>query len=107
MKRTITALFAVFALTFGAQGAFAAPDDPGDTPGKSPYHKTHGDQSSHAKPGKGGGKGLGHCKHSPGGCASANGGDNGNGDDDNGNGNGDNGNGDNGSDAPALASTGV
>ena len=78
MKRMITALFAVIALTFGAQGAFAAPDDPGGTPGKSPYHKTHGDQSTHAKPGKGGGKGLGHCKHSPRGCgASANGGDNG------------------------------
>jgi hypothetical protein len=110
MKRTITALFAVFALTFGAQGAFAAPDDPGDTPGKSPYHKTHGDQSSHAKPGKGGGKGLGHCKHSPGGCNGSNGsdpGDNGNGDNGNGdNGNGVGGNGDNGS-SPALANTGV
>ena len=57
MKRTITALFAIFALTFGAQGAYAKADDPGGTPGKSPYHKTHGDQSSHAKPGKGGGKG--------------------------------------------------
>ena len=105
MKRTITALFAVFALMFGAQGAFAAPNDPGDTPGKSPYHKTHGDQSSHAKPGKGGGKGLGHCKHSPGGCNGSNGsdpgdnGDNGNGDDENGNGDDDN--------APALANTGV
>lgn len=99
MKRTITALFAVFALMFGAQGAFAAPNDPGDTPGKSPYHKTHGDQTTHAKPGKGGGKGLGHCKHSPGGCNGAgNGGDPG-----------DNGDGDNGSDsnAPALANTGV
>jgi hypothetical protein len=84
---------------FGAQGAFAAPNDPGDTPGKSPYHKTHGDQTTHAKPGKGGGKGLGHCKHSPGGCNGAgNGGDPG-----------DNGDGDNGSDsnAPALANTGV
>jgi hypothetical protein len=86
-------LFAVFALAFGAQGAFAAPDDLGGTPGKSPYYKTRGDQSSHAKPGKGGGKGLGHCKHSLGGCASANSGDNG--DDDNG------------SDAPALARTGA
>ena len=91
MKRTLTAIFAVFALTFGTQGAFAAPNDPGDTPGKSPYHKTHGDQSSHAKPGKGQGKGLGHCKHSPGGCNSSGGGNgpggnNGNDDDDNGNG---------------------
>ena len=86
MKRTLTALFAVLVLTFGSQGAFAAPDDPGDTPGKSPYHKTHGDQSSHGKPGKGGGKGLGHCKHSPGGCNSSGGGGNGpggNDDDDN------------------------
>ena len=106
MKRTITALFAVFALMFGAQGAFAAPNDPGDTPGKSPYHKTHGDQSTHAKPGKGGGKGLGHCKHSPCGCnnrgTGGNGGDPGD--------NGDNGNDENGSDnsnAPALANTGV
>ena len=102
MKRTITALFAVLALTFGAQGAYAAPNDPGDTPGKSPYHKTHGDQSSHAKPGNGKGKGLGHCKHSPGGCNSSNGpgdpGDNGDGD---GDGDGDS------SSSPALASTGA
>jgi hypothetical protein len=106
MKRIITAVFAVFALTFGAQGAFAAPNDPGDTPGKSPYHKTHGDQSSHAKPGKGGGKGLGHCKHSPGGCGTSSGpggndpgGDNGNGDNGNGNGDSDN--------DGTLANTGV
>ena len=66
MKRTITAVFAVLALTFGAQGAYAAPNNPGDTPGKSPYHKTHGEEASHGKPCKGGGKGLGHCKHSPG-----------------------------------------
>ena len=106
MKRTITALFAVLALTFGAQGAYAAPNDPGDTPGKSPYHKTHGDQSSHAKPGNGKGKGLGHCKHSPGGCGSSNGdpGDNGdNGDNGDTNGNGD----ENGGSSPALASTGA
>lgn len=106
MKRTITAAFAVLALTFGAQGAYAAPKDPGDTPGKSPYHKTHGDQSSHAKPGKGGGKGLGHCKHSPGGCNGSNG--NGPGDNGGDNGDGDNGNGDeNGDSSPALASTGA
>jgi hypothetical protein len=74
MKRAVTALFAVFVLTFGTQGAFAASNDPGDTPGKSPYHKTHGDQSDHAKPGNGGGKGLGHCKHDPGGCDSPGGG---------------------------------
>ncbi|MGH3473590.1 MAG: hypothetical protein ACRDOT_01605 [Aeromicrobium sp.] len=104
MKRIFTAMFAVLALTFGAQGAYAAPNDPGDTPGKSPYHKTHGDQSTHAKPGKGGGKGLGHCKHSPGGCSSSNGGPGDPGD----NGNGDNGDGDNGSSSsPALASTGA
>ena len=105
MKRTLTAFLAVLALTFGAQGAYAAPDDPGDTPGKSPYHKTHGDQSEHAKPGKGKGKGLGHCKHSPGGCNSSNGNDPG---DDNGNDNGDgDDNGSSSSDSPALASTGA
>jgi|SRR5688572_7463785 len=104
MKRIITAVFAVLALTFGAQGAYAAPNDPGDTPGKSPYHKTHGDQSSHAKPGKGGGKGLGHCKHHPGGCNGSNGGPGDNGDD---NGNGDNGDDENGDSSPALASTGA
>ena len=104
MKRTVTALFAVFALMFGAQTAFAEPNDPGGTPGKSPYHKTHGDQSDHGKPVKGGGKGLGHCKHDPDGCNGSNGGDPGdNGDNGNGD-NGDNGNGDN---APGLANTGV
>jgi hypothetical protein len=82
MKRTLTALFAAFVLAFGAQSAIAA-DDPGDTPGKSPYHKTHGDQTEHAKPGKGGGKGLGHCLHSPGGCNESGGGGNNPGDDDN------------------------
>ena len=88
MKRRLTAVFAVFVLAFGTSGAIAA-DDPGDTPGKSPYHKTHGDQTEHAKPGKGKGKGLGHCKHSPGGCNKSGGNgndpgdDNGNGDDDN------------------------
>lgn len=104
MKRKFAALFAAVALTFGATGAYAEPNDPGDTPGKSPYHKTHGDQSDHAKPGKGGGKGLGHCKHDPGGCGRAAGG---NGDD---NGNGDNGNGDNGNgngNGGELASTGA
>jgi hypothetical protein len=99
MKRTLTASFAVLVLAFGAQGAIAA-DDPGDTPGKSPYHKTHGDQTEHAKPGQGGGKGLGHCKHSPGGCNSSNNpGGNGSGDDD-GNGSDDNNGG-------ALANTGA
>jgi hypothetical protein len=103
MKRTLVSLFAILALALGGP-AMAEPNDPGDTPGKSPYHKTHGDQSSHAKPGKGKGKGLGHCKHSPGGCGkSDNGNGNGNGDDDNGDGDGD-GNGDNGG---ALASTGA
>jgi hypothetical protein len=98
MKRTLTALFAVFVLSFGAQGAIAA-DDPGDTPGKSPYHKTHGDQTEHAKPGKGKGKGLGHCKHSPGGCNSSGGGGGGGGND----------SGDDGSDSNggALANTGA
>ena len=70
MKRTLTALFSVFVLAVGTQGAIAA-DDPGGTPGKSPYHKTHGDQTEHAKPGKGKGKGLGHCKHDPAGCSSS------------------------------------
>lgn len=108
MKRTITALFAVLALTFGAQGAYAKPNDPGDTPGKSPYHKTHGDQSSHAKPGKGKGKGLGHCKHSPGGCGSSNGGPGDPGDNGKGNGNGDgDGDGDHVSSSGRLASTGA
>lgn len=100
MKRTITALFAVLVLAFGTQGAIAA-DDPGDTPGKSPYHKTHGDQTEHAKPGKGKGKGLGHCKHSPGGCnKSSNPGGHDPGDDSNGNGSND-------SSGGALASTGA
>lgn len=104
MKRTITALFAIIALMFGAQGAYAEPNDPGDTPGKSPYHKTHGDQSDHEKPGKGKGKGLGHCKHDPGGCNGSNGdpGDNGDNGDDNGNGD-ENGE----SSSGALASTGT
>ena len=100
MKRKLTALFATFVLAFGVQGAIAA-DDPGDTPGKSPYHKTHGDQTEHAKPGKGKGKGLGHCKHSPGGCSSSSSNPGGNdpGDDD--------GNGSNDSNGGALASTGA
>lgn len=77
--------------------------DPGDTPGKSPYHKTHGDQSDHEKPGKGKGKGLGHCKHDPGGCNGSNGDNGDNGDHDNGNGDDDNGE----SSSGALASTGA
>ena len=105
MKRTLTAIFAVFVLTFGAQGAFAKNSDPGDTPGKSPYHKTHGDQDEHGKPGKGKGKGLGHCKHSPGGCNKSGGGndpgDNGH----NGNDNDDDNN--SSSNGGALASTGA
>ena len=109
MKRTLTAIFAVLVLTFGAQGAFAAPDDPGDTPGKSPYHKTHGDQNTHGKPGKGGGKGLGHCKHSPGGCSSSGGGGNGPGGNNNDNDNDSSSSSSSGSspDGGALASTGA
>ena len=104
MKRTLTAIFAVFVLTFGAQGAFAKNSDPGDTPGKSPYHKTHGDQDEHAKPGKGKGKGLGHCKHSPGGCNKSGGGGNDPGDDGH---NGNDNDSDSNSNGGALASTGA